>query len=264
MPKVKEKPNDNPRAQVASVGKALYLLQLFTVAHNSELTINEISDITSWNRTTIYRFLQSLCENGYVEYISDRQSYKLTFKLVNLANCMLQNLNLQSIASPYMNQLINKWKLNANLAVPDGSQIMVIHNAKSDFSLPPVYNGHRGGLHSCGTGKAIMSTWPTDYLEKFLDENPLTSYTTRTITNKIAFMSEIQETRIRGYAVDRGEYIYSNYCIAAPIYDSSKNGIGAISLYGPEEIIFSEKTDAIAADVISAAKSISAALGYAG
>ena len=130
MPKLKEKSNENPKSQVNSASKVLKLLQFFTTAHNCELSINELINLCGWNRTTIYRFLQTLCESGYVRFIPETQTYRATFKIVDMASLMLQNLDVQALAVPYMSQLVSKWSLNCNLAVPDAGSIIVIHNVK--------------------------------------------------------------------------------------------------------------------------------------
>ena len=262
MPKLKEKANENPKSQVNSASKVLTLLSFFTTAHNGELSINELMDKCGWNRTTIYRFLQTLCENGFISFIPEKQTYRMTFKIVDMANIMLENLDVQALAVPYMGELVNKWELNANLAVPDDGSIIVIHSVKFDYSAPPMTNGRRGGLYSCGTGKAILATWPSEYLETYFREYKLVPYTRRTIVNKVALMSELREIASRGYAVDRGEYIYSNYCVAAPIYNYSGIAVAAISLYGAEEQFYRNPTDVIAADVVAAANAISEKLGY--
>ncbi len=264
MPKLKEKSNENPKSQVNSASKVLKLLQFFTTAHNCELSINELINLCGWNRTTIYRFLQTLCESGYVRFIPETQTYRATFKIVDMASLMLQNLDVQALAVPYMSQLVSKWSLNCNLAVPDAGSIIVIHNVKYDCSSPPVFNGRRGGLYSCGTGKAIMSTWSPDFIESYLESYPLISYTPRTITNKMVLIAELQEIAARGYAVDRGEYIYSNYCIAAPIFNFNGTAIAAISVYGTEEQLYRNPIDLLSKDVMDAANQISEKLGYKG
>jgi DNA-binding IclR family transcriptional regulator len=67
-----------------------------------------------------------------------------------------------------------------------------------------------------------------------LTRRPLIAFTPATITNPAVFAKELEETRERGYAIDRAEHVPGSSCVAAPIFDANNRPIGAIGISGRE------------------------------
>lgn len=256
------KKNEREKTLVNSVSKAFQLLDLLANAPNCEMSIKDIVYVTGWNRTTVYRFLQTLSENGYVEMLPGRQVYRITFKLLDMSNTMLDSLDIKSLSLPHMIRLVNKWKVNCNLAIADHDSIIVIHNIKYDYSIPPLYNGRRGELPSCGTGKAMLSTWSEEAIQLFLNTHEIVAYTDKTITNKDELYKELLQIKRQGYALDRGEYLYGNYCVAAPIVGTSGYATAAISLSSSPDNFNKLPLEQVIEDIMSVAALISSQMRF--
>jgi DNA-binding IclR family transcriptional regulator len=56
-------------------------------------------------------------------------------------------------------------------------------------------------------GKVYVASLSRDQAVKFIQENDLPQYTSRTITNKNDYIAEINQVRQNGYAVDDEEYL---------------------------------------------------------
>ena len=57
--------------------------------------------------------------------------------------------------------------------------------------------------------------------------------TTKSITKLGAFRVDLAATRERGYAIDRDEYQQGLVGISAPVLDSRRQAMGALSVVGP-------------------------------
>jgi acetyl-CoA synthetase len=70
--------------------------------------------------------------------------------------------------------------------------------------------------HALAMGKVVLSMLPQDARQLYIDGG-LRRYTPRTITSPGALMSELDQVRTSGFAIDRGEFD-GEYCgVAAPI-----------------------------------------------
>jgi len=90
----------------------------------------------------------------------------------------------------------------------------------------------------------------------------MAKFTDKTITSLEALRAEWQETRQRGYAIDRGEHEVGSYCVGAPILDARGQVIGSCSVSGADaEIAAGLKVD-LGTRVMYTAQEISRRMGY--
>ena len=75
-------------------------------------------------------------------------------------------------------------------------------------------------------------------------------------------MEDIEQTRLRGYAVDREEAMMGVFCLGAPIFDETKNPVAAISLSGGSDLLDSKELTKRANELILVSKEISYSMGF--
>jgi DNA-binding IclR family transcriptional regulator len=79
----------------------------------------------------------------------------------------------------------------------------------------------------------------TPWLRSRLRQLPLERYTSRTKTDREALLDEVRQVKAVGYSTDVGEFVNDSGGVAAPIRRYGGLGVGAISVLGPTERIFS-------------------------
>jgi DNA-binding IclR family transcriptional regulator len=70
--------------------------------------------------------------------------------------------------------------------------------------------------HAIAMGKVVLSLLSDDARQRYI-EGGLRRYTPRTITSPEVLISELDQARSRGYALDRGEFDIEYSCVAAPV-----------------------------------------------
>jgi len=91
----------------------------------------------------------------------------------------------------------------------------------------------------------------------------LTKQGPNTITSKKALLSELDEIREEGFAVNDEELAPELHSIAAPVRNEAREVVAAVNLAASTSIIsLSELVDALGPHLISTADRISARLGY--
>jgi DNA-binding IclR family transcriptional regulator len=87
-------------------------------------------------------------------------------------------------------------------------------------------------------------------------------YTPITLTRRKDIERDLEETRLRGYAMNRGEFRVGVSGIAAPVRDRTGVVVAALGVWGAEKAILGARREELAHMLIVAARDISRDLGF--
>ncbi|MCL6635835.1 MAG: helix-turn-helix domain-containing protein, partial [Peptococcaceae bacterium] len=73
-----------------SVEKTISILNAFRL-DRPELSFAELQKITGFNRSTLHRFLVTLLDHGYLEYVPGAGLYRLCIRLFDLGAIVMKN-----------------------------------------------------------------------------------------------------------------------------------------------------------------------------
>jgi IclR family transcriptional regulator, KDG regulon repressor len=138
--------------------------------------------------------------------------------------------------------------------------------ASAGLDLHPVraYSkvGGRAPAHCVATGKAPLAHVP--YEQGVASLKVLHRFTPRTITSYSDVLEELEKTRARGYAANRGEWRETVFSMAAPIFDAQGHCCAALGISGPSDWLGNSAMKRFAPIVVRAAAGASRAMGFAG
>jgi acetyl-CoA synthetase len=83
--------------------------------------------------------------------------------------------------------------------------------------------------HALAMGKVVLSLLPEHSRRRYIQRG-LKTYTTRTIASPAALMSELEQVRGSGFAVDRGEFDAEFCSVAAPVLDGRRRFVAVLGL----------------------------------
>lgn len=246
------------------LAKGLNLLD--ELAQSAEgMTAVELASSIGIHKTSVYRYLNTLLQAGYIQSDGDGR-YHLGNKILELGSQMLRRMPLRETAHPFLVKLSADTKKTVHLCVLDGHDVVYIDKVESQRSLPIISRiGSRAPAYCTGVGKVLLSGLPTDQLVSLLQETTLIRRTSMTITDPMQLLEEIKTTAERGYAIDNGEHEEGIKCLAAPIRGYGGDVVGAISLTGlKREFDDPNESEKMIAAVRKTATEISRALGHVG
>ena len=122
--------------------------------------------------------------------------------------------------------------------------------------------GARRPLHVTALGKALTAFLPAKEQERILGELKFEPATPNSIMNLAEFRHELEQVCQQGYAIDDEEVVLGARCLGAPVFGSERVPIAAVSISGPVTRISLESVPVLAGTLVTAARSISAALGF--
>ena len=213
-----------------TVGKALDVLN--EVAEiGIPVRFSSLLKTSKYPKATLYRLLQTLLNQGMLNYNAEEQTYRLGLKLVRMAHAAWLQSSLAPIALPFIDDLSDKVRETVHLAQLDNGQVLYVdkRNPSSDIEMFSEA-GKIGPAYCTGVGKAMMAFLDEKSLSRVITKQAFYKYTDFTITSEKELRKELIEIKKQGIAFDRQEHEQKIICISSPILSSKSRVIGGLSI----------------------------------
>ncbi|ODA31938.1 IclR family transcriptional regulator [Planctopirus hydrillae] len=221
------------RYKVPILDRALDLLETLS-KHPEGVTLTSLTASLGMPKNSVFRILSTLTLRGYVDRDEEAKVYRLNRKLLSISYGAIGGQRLLEVASPILRALRDATGETALLGTVSGRQGVVLDQFPSSHPVKVVVEiGHAFPLHSAAPAKAILAFLPESLQAPLISSITWTRYTPNTLTTIKAYKAELATVRQQGFAVDRCEQSEAYACVAAPIFDSSKQVIAAIWISGP-------------------------------
>jgi DNA-binding IclR family transcriptional regulator len=246
------------KGTLSSGVRCLQILRLLSNAEE-DLALGEIAEATDLHPSTAHRIVATLVSEGFVEQQSDRR-YRLSLEAFAVGAGYLRRSAIRRAATPLVMRLAEQTQSSVNLAFWHKGKVVVA----DCIPMPGMYNfytetGTIVPAHATGIGKAILAFRGKSSVSEI---GPLTRYTPTTICTVPTLIKEIERIRSNGYAVDNEENILGCRCVAAPVLQSGREAIAAISISAPPAMLPPERIPELADRVREICLTVSLQLGY--
>lgn len=231
------------------------------------ISLRDLSSKVNLPKGTTHRLLSSLSYLGYVRQDPKTRNYFLGFKLVELGNILLSQIDLRKEAEPFLRELAERTKETIHMVILDRNEVVYIDKVELDHNPSGLRMASRIGLrnpaHSSAVGKVLLSHLSEEALNQFLRGKGLSKRTENTITDAAQLKEHLKMVRNQGYAIDDEENEKGVRCVGAPIYDEAGNVVAAISISGPAfRVTRKVAHEILKKEVMETALKISLRLGY--
>ena len=207
------------RDRAKSAGRALDILTAIS-DRSAGLTFAELVEVLDLPKSSVFEVLEVLVQRRFVQLDAETRHYTLSVRAWEVGARYLSQHELATEARPFMKLVAQSLNETVQLAVLDGLDNVYV--AKVDSSHPVRLQsdvGKRLPAHATGLGKVLLAALPPRELEQRLNGAALAGFTNRTITTRERLLSQLEEIREAGFAVDDQEYTPGLRCVAVPIYD---------------------------------------------
>ncbi|BCB90108.1 IclR family transcriptional regulator [Phytohabitans suffuscus] len=209
------------------VGKIEIILDAFTM-DDVELSLADLVRRTGLPRTTVHRICQVATTWGVLERSGG--DYRLGLRLFELGQRVPRQRILRDAARPYMQELLYRTRSVIHLAIIDGLDALVIERL-SPFRQPTRLTQIAGRMpmHCTAVGKALLAYSHPNLLTEVLRAG-LPRRTPRTITSALHLGRALERARETGTATEVEEMHVGYLAVGAPVLNSEKGAIAAISV----------------------------------
>ncbi len=243
---------------IQSIERAVAVLRLLAMAPQ-DLALQEIAESLELPKATTHGIVATLRHVGLVRQDRVTSRYRLDAELQELPGGGLDPNLLRSQAMNWADSLAANTGEAVLIGIPAADGVEVIHHVFCpDGSAQRLRVGETRPVHASALGKVLLAHTP--WLRSRLRQSALERYTSRTITDRDGLLEQVRRIETVGYGVDVGEYASDIGGVAAPIRQYGGLGVGAISVLGPTDRIFSTAGTPhreITARVVAAARAIS-------
>jgi DNA-binding IclR family transcriptional regulator len=231
------------------------------------ISFGDLSTKVDLSKGTTHRLLSTLAFLGYVRQDAQTKKYNLGFKLVELGNRLLSQIDFRTEAHSFLVDLAESTKETVHLVILDQNEVLYIDKVESN-SHPTGLRmasmlGSRIPAHCSAVGKVLLAALPEKQLDRLVSSKGLPRQTENTITDLGKLKEHLELVRKNGYALDKEENEIGIRCVSAPIHDQRGVVIAAISISVPasrmKAHVFKKK---LKDQVIVTALNISRKIGY--
>jgi len=220
--------------EVRGLSRGLAVLRALNTLPGGMGGVVELARASGLHRTTVKRLLETLRNEGLVHHKDDGASYALSFEVKGLSEGYVGAEWVDRVAEPAMRKHLRALSWPSDLATPDAG-FMIVRESTHRVSLLSQHRatiGIRIPMLVSSLGRAWLA-WCAD------EEREATLALLRSRSDAVGEMARdtayvkrvIRETRRRGYAVNRGEWLAeaSVSAIALPVR-IGEHAIGGINL----------------------------------
>lgn len=224
--------SESSAGTLQSLDRALGVLS--AIARADRMTLTDLSLAVGVPTATTHRILTTLQKRGFVAFDEERQDWLIGIEAFRTGSAFLKRRDLAEIGRPVMQLLMEQTGETANLAVPQGAEVVFIgqietHNPIRAFFPPST----RTAMHASGTGKAILAELPQEQVRQLLTRAGLERFTANTHTTPAGLFEDLEAIRARGWSFDKEERHDGMSCIGSAIFDEYGKPCAGVSISGP-------------------------------
>lgn len=239
---------------------------LETLASTGPIGLVDLSNRIGLHKSTVHRFLLSLICMGYVAQ-EENNKYRLTYKLMEISSRAQSGLNEVNVAHPYLEKLANDCRETVHMVERRGTEVVYIDKVtpiiRDDSSIRMASQiGLSRPMYCSGVGKAILAQLAQDEVRLIWENSTIEKKTEYTIDSYEELQKELDEIRLRGYALDNQENEIGVRCIAACIFNYEGKVKNAFSISAPIIKMTDDRILELSEKVLKIKQQLSAEFGY--
>ncbi len=249
--------SDSPKSLVPALERGLAILEILANSRGG-LTLSQLTRYLTLPKSSVHCLLKTFEENGYLFRHESSGKYRLTLRVSDLARRALNGISLREHVRPHLRSLSEKTGITVHLGLIDQGACVLIEKI-----VPPgayrsaTWVGKQLGVHCTAIGKALAAGLSDQEFERLVGDHGLMRYNDNTICSLRKLKEELALVRERGYSLDDEEEEIGVRCIGAPVFNSKREAIAAISIVGTTTEIHGERFTQLISSVSGTARRLS-------
>lgn len=126
-----------------STDRMLRIIEVMSTS-GKPMRLNDIADESGVSSSTAMRILNTLIANEYARQNEDTLLYSLTMKFLKIGTNIRENLSVNQLLHPYLQEITMRLNLSCALAILDGTNLIYIDECISSKQMIRFYHhlGH--------------------------------------------------------------------------------------------------------------------------
>lgn len=230
------------RESIASVERALQVIEWLADAP-AGLSFLDIVERLAVNKAIAFKLLNTLEGTGYVFRDEASATYRLTFRVSNLALRKLSGARLLEQSRAALQPLADETGELVRLAVvedegasPRLTWVLTFLPPRQVLQIDPNYSLSIG-LHTHAAGKAWLAALAFEQALALVKAQGFKAMTPHSLTTAEALRKELKRTAAQGYALSFEEHALGVSAVGIPVFaqrlDGARACVGAVTVAAP-------------------------------
>ena len=217
-----------------SLERGLTILSSFDEARPVQ-GIADLARAVGLNKSTTYRYVETLAKLGYVQQDPGTKKYSLGPRVVDLGFAAINSMEITRVAGYHLQALSNETGYTVSMAVLDGPDIVYVDRRRSgrasSFAMGlHLHVGSRLPAYCTSMGQVLLSQLPADTLDAYLGRVQLIARTASTTTTTAKLRKRLKAVREADHALLDQELEVGLRSIAVPVRDARGTVIAAMNV----------------------------------
>lgn len=219
-----------PGRPLKTTGSSLKIIE--TIVERGGATSSTLVEELNLSQSTVNNHLNTLIQHGYLSKHSN--TYYAGAKFCQIGDHVRQCKPEYVIAGEVVSEIATESELDADFTVEENGRVISIYNGLRRADSAHFLNaGQFYHVHSTASGKAILSEYSRERVERIIDQRGLPPRTDNTITSKEELYDELDTVRERGYATNKEESLDGLWAVAKAVRNPIGEVVGSLNLSGP-------------------------------
>ncbi|MFC6669847.1 IclR family transcriptional regulator [Marinobacterium aestuariivivens] len=248
---------------VPGLVRGLAVLQVFDNRHK-ELSMAEIAERIGLNRSSVFRLVYTLENDGFLQRIAGGNRYRLGARVLDLGFRFLTGLDMLEPARPILTRLCDDTRMTAHLVIRDGTDIVYVdrYQANTPFTST-VSVGTRFPAYATTPGQIQLTGLGESQIRRLFQGIEMQPFTSRTPTSIEALLERLEHIRPQPAVVSWGHFDTRISACTAPVLGRGQKIVAAVSVSCPIGSVAREELEGGVRDsVIRASRALSKTQGW--
>jgi IclR family pca regulon transcriptional regulator len=228
---MRSQPNKSSKQYYStSLERGMSILRLFTKDRGT-WTLTQISKNLDLNKTSTFRFVNTLVQLGYLRKDPNTKLISLGAQSMTLGASFYRTDDIYEVGKPLIEEAFETYQVNTELALYNEDMIVVVYRREAKESFVPRFpiSRRKEQFYCSSLGKAVLSALPQKEMMKIVKGLPNEKKTANTLANKADLIADLEKSKERGYALNNEEWVRGLIAIAAPLINLHTNEVkGAV------------------------------------
>jgi DNA-binding IclR family transcriptional regulator len=213
------------------------VLGLFT-AETPEWGVTEVATTLGVPKSTTFDLLASLAEIGLLQQTTDDR-YRLGWQLLVIRRRLINSMGVNDQTQRTVAELAQHLNAAVTIGACDGRGVVCVAHASVSRTGPVLAEGARLPGHASALGKFLMAQLPWPKLQERIEQYGLPALTVNSVSDIDVFRKQLTCARQDDLAVEHGETVIGQSCLAVGIYARERRVLAALSICTPSETMHS-------------------------
>ena len=215
---------------IPSLDRAVHVLSLLA-EEDKGLKLADLERRSGIPKSTLFRILTTLQHRNCVQWSENDRCYRLGYYLWVLGRGYIDHLEPYRVAERHMNSLCAATGETVFMACLEANVVVYLRRVDGTKAVAMMRNlGQSTPIYCTASGRAIVAFLPTEEADRILDTQDYVAHNEKTVTDREAIESILDQVRRLGYAIVDAEYNKDLLCISAPVFDHENHPCAALTL----------------------------------